>query len=302
MISLGAIGECMLEFREQAGSYRLGYGGDVFNTAVYAARLGIDAKFFSATGDDYFSRYLLAAWQQEGVAIDTVRIIPTLTPSLYIIKTDEAGERSFHYWRAASPFRQWLQPGDYVQNLKAMLASCQCVYFSGISLALLADADKELLLGLLKAYREAGGRVGFDPNYRPALWHSSDEAATWVDRAYSITDLAFPSCDDEALLRANRSQDQLLAHIAALGVGEIVMKDGVCGATVTAGGQSQTVTADRVATVIDTTAAGDSFNAGYLAVRLAGGDPVAAAKMGCKVAAKIIQHSGAIIPATVSLL
>ena len=301
MSTVGAIGECMLEFREQAGGYTLGYGGDVFNTAVYASRLGLDVKFFSATGDDNFSQYLVEAWEKEGVATDTVRIVSGLTPSLYIIKTDEAGERTFHYWREASPFTQWLRPGEYVQNLQGMLKSCGFIYYSGISLALLSIDDRGLLLRHLKTYREAGGLVGFDPNYRPRLWQYTDDAETWIDRAYAICDIAFPSYDDEAMLRADKSQDNLLAHIANLGVNEIVMKNGDCGAIVIFEGQIQPVTAYPVETVIDTTAAGDSFNGGYLSTRLKGGTAVASAELGCKVAAKVIQHRGAIIAANVKL-
>ncbi len=301
MISLGVIGECMLEFREKAGSYTLGYGGDVFNTAVYASRLGLDVTFFTATGDDRFSRYLVESWLKEGIATDTVRIIPDLTPSLYIIKTDETGERTFHYWREASPFIQWLLPGEYVQNLPGKLEGCQCVYFSGISLALLSDDDKALLLQILKSYRGAGGLVGFDPNYRPRLWQSSADAEAWIDRAYSISDIVFPSYDDEVLLRPERSKSNLIEHMISLGVKEVVMKDGAHGATVNIGGQSQSLTAVPVETVVDTTAAGDSFNGGYLSIRLKGGDAISSAEMGCKVAAKVIQHSGAIISDKVKL-
>ena len=51
-----------------------------------------------------------------------------------------------------------------------------------------------------------------------------------------------------------------------------------------------------VVPVMDTTAAGDSFNAGYLAARLSGVNMIDAAKKGQKLAAKVIQHKGAVIP------
>ncbi|MDA7718744.1 sugar kinase [Pseudomonadales bacterium] len=302
MSTLGVVGECMLEFRGQSGSYNLGYGGDVFNTAVYATRLGLDVKFFSATGDDNFSRYLMEAWKNEGVATETVRTISGLTPSLYIIKTDDAGERTFHYWREASPFKQWLSSGDYLQNLQSTMRSCEFIYYSGISLALLPDEGKEILLSQVKEYRKAGGQVGFDPNYRPRLWPCSAEAATWIDRAYANCDIAFPSLDDEVVLRGEQSQDNLFAHIGGLGAKEIVVKNGDCGATVKFNGELQSIAADLVDTVIDTTAAGDSFNGAYLSTRLNGGSPVASAKLGCKVAATVIQHRGAIISANVRLV
>ncbi len=291
----------MLEFRQQGDSYALGYGGDVFNTAVYSSRLGLDVKFFTATGDDHYSQYLLDAWKKEGVTTNTVRVLANQKPSLYIIETDDAGERTFYYWRETSPFIQWLVPGDYVENLPGQLASCQYIYFSGISLALLSGDDRALLLQLLSSYRNSGGQVGFDPNYRPRLWQSSSEAATWIDRAYEVSDIAFPSYDDEALLRTDSSQENLIKHIQNLGVDEIVMKNGPHGAIVNIGGDTLSIAGIRVDTVIDTTAAGDSFNSGYLATRLRGGDAVSAAEAGCRVAAQVIQHRGAVIPPDVQL-
>lgn len=301
--ALGVIGECMLEISQHGDSYTLGYGGDVFNTAVYASRFGIDVKFISAIGDDHYSQYLMDAWRNEGVGTETVRIISGLAPSLYIINTDETGERTFHYWRDSSPFKKLLVPGVYLEDLPDTLKSCQCIYFSGITLGLLSDSDRTLLLDLLKSYQGAGGTVAFDSNYRPRLWTSSEEAQVWIDRAYTISDIAFPSFDDEALLRADHSHDNLLERIQSFGVKEIILKDGAKGATLSIDGKIHSVVADSIeqASVIDTTAAGDSFNGAYLATRLKGSEAIASAEIGCKVAAKIIQHRGAIIPNHVTL-
>lgn len=297
MISLGVIGECMLEFSQHDDIYQLGYGGDVFNTAVYATRLGLDVSFFTATGDDHYSRYLVGAWNNEGVNTNTVRIIPGGTPGLYIIQTDDTGERSFHYWRDTTPFKQWLKPGSYLDTLPEQLAQHQCVYFSGISLALLEDADRTRLLELLADYRIQGGLVAFDPNYRPRLWQNHTEATTWIDKAYGISNMAFPSYDDEALLRGETSHDKLIQNISTLGVPEIVLKNGAGEVMIFSQGDSGKVPTEPVHPVVDTTAAGDAFNGGYLSTRLKGAEAIASAKKGCRTAAQVIQHRGAIIPA-----
>ena len=285
----------MLEFHQESGAYVQGYGGDVFNTAVYAVRCGLDVSFFTAAGDDHYSRYLLNAWADEGVSTDTVRIIPSAKPSLYIIDTDDRGERSFHYWREASPFKAWLTPGAYVQGLVGMLQRHRCLYFTGVTLALLEPADRQRLLKLLRDYREGGGLVAFDPNYRPSLWQSGAEASRWVDEAYTISDFAFPSYDDEAALRGEGSEE-MIARIAEMGVKELAVKRGASGITLVTSDYSLMVPGQVVDAVIDSTAAGDAFNAAYLAERLRDGDLTDAAVAGCKLAAKVIQHPGAIIP------
>jgi 2-dehydro-3-deoxygluconokinase len=293
---LGVIGECMLELRNSADQYKMGFGGDVFNTAVYAVREGLEVTFFSAVGDDHYSNYLLDCWQRERVSTATVRVIPSATPSLYIINTDDQGERSFYYWRDASPFKSWLAPGQYVDKLGDELQRCQCVYFSGITLALLSPEQRLLLFGLLKDIRANGRLVAFDPNYRPRLWQSAGDAMHWFDQAYALSDIAFPSIDDEVLLRGEQSSESIIDRLVNLGLREIVLKNGASGSTVVTPEQTIKIPATHVETVVDTTAAGDSFNGAYFSVRLKGGRVIDAAEAGCKLAAQVIQHSGAIVP------
>jgi 2-dehydro-3-deoxygluconokinase len=302
MKSLGFIGECMLELRQRDDHFIMGYGGDVFNAAVYATRTGANAFFISAIGDDHYSSYLLDAWQKEGVNVETVRVIPHASPALYIIETDDGGERSFSYWRDSSPFKSLLKPGNYLDTLSSTLAGLDCIYFSGISLAVLPEVDRETLLDILKSTRSSGKQVAFDPNYRPKLWASREEALKWIDLAYSVSDIALPSFDDEFELRGAKSKDHLINQLLELGPEEIVVKHGKLGAIVSMNNETTTHDADVVETVIDTTAAGDSFNGAYLAHRMAGVDACAAAKIGCRVAGTVIQHQGAIIPDSVSLL
>lgn len=299
--SLAAIGECMLELREVGNQFELGYGGDVFNTAVYAKRRGIDVAFYSATGDDHYSNYLMNAWRQEGLQTDHVRIISGKTPGLYIIKTDERGERSFHYWRDSTPFKNLLDPGDYLERLPSDLAGHDMVYFSGISLALFAPEIRTRLIEILKGYREQGGLVAFDPNYRPRLWESTTSAITWIDQAYSACDIALPSLDDEFALREQLDINALCAHLHGLGVSEVVIKNGREPTTISSQSGVETVQAMVVANIKDTTAAGDSFNGAYLAARLHNESCASATSAGSQVAATVIQHSGAVIPPHISL-
>ena len=79
------------------------------------------------------------------------------------------------------------------------------------------------------------------------------------------------------------------------GVAEIVLKMGPQGCLVVSSDTRELVAANKVA-VVDTTSAGDSFNAGYLAARLQGKSASAAARAGHRLASVVIQHRGAIIP------
>ena len=286
---LAAFGECMLEMRAQPdGAYRLAYGGDVFNTAVYARQLGLDVSFVSAVGDDHFSGWLLDAWAGHDLNLDGVRRISGATPALYVIRNDEHGERTFTYWRSASPFRRVLQEDRAATA--AFAFSHDVVVWSGITLALLPPDDRHWWLEQLAAYQAGGGVVAFDGNYRPVLWRSADEARAWLERAWGCADCALPSVDDELALHGDADPAAVIARVAACGAGEVVLKQGAQGCTV----GERHFALPRVETVLDATAAGDAFNAGYLAVRLAGGEVDAAVAEGQRVAAIVVRHEGAI--------
>ena len=87
-----------------------------------------------------------------------------------------------------------------------------------------------------------------------------------------------------------------MARLADAGVSEIVVKMGASGCRVRSGADSLAIECEPVANVVDTTAAGDSFNAAYLAARIRGRDVADSARLAHRLAATVIQHRGAIIP------
>ncbi len=286
---LAAIGECMLEMRADAsGSFRLSYGGDVFNTAVYARYLGMDVSFVSALGDDYYSDWLRERWQSHDLDCSCLRVLPGAAPALYIIRNDAAGERTFHYWRDASPFRRLLDDSGYCATLEAFLADHEAVYWSGITLALLPEDRRRWLLDLLAALRARGLRVAFDSNYRPRLWQSVDEARRWLEAAWAVADIALPSGDDERLLHGD---DDVTSRLQALGAPEVVLKLGSAGCVV----DHVSYALQTPVKVVDATAAGDSFNAAYLAARWRGSAQPEAVAAAQRLSAIVVQHPGALV-------
>ena len=114
---------------------------------------------------------------------------------------------------------------------------------------------------------------------------------------YQLTDLALPTVEDEQALFGDEDHAAVIERLQSWGVAEIVLKMGPRGCVVIAGDREELVPA-KEAQVVDTTSAGDSFNAGYLASRLRGESATAAAAAGHRLASVVIQHRGAIIPAS----
>ncbi len=291
-----AIGECMVELaRGDDGRFTLSYGGDTFNTSVYLARAGQHVRYATLLGDDPYSAGIRAIAADEMIDVTLMGTIAARMPGLYLIETTSKGERSFHYWRERAPARElFTRPhGDAV--IAAMLAAGS-VYFSGITLSLYDAAGHDALAAALKSAKAKGATIVMDGNYRPRGWPGTARARDVFSRFWTLADIALPTFDDEHALWGDATPAATIERLAALGVQEIVVKCGGDGAHVFANGRTDHVPCPAVVTAIDTTAAGDSFNAAYLAARNGGASATDAALSGHKLAAVVIQHRGAIVP------
>lgn len=304
-ISVAVIGECMLELTHagivSAGEARpmsLSYGGDTINTSIYLSRNDIAVSYITGLGDDIMSDWLLEEWTREGVDCSLVTRMSNSVPGMYMINVDENAERSFLYWRKGSPASRLFDDPDDAAKLFQTIAERDYVYLSGISLAILESQSRERLFGLLYKYRQQGGKIVFDGNYRANLWPSVDLAQQAYSRMYRMTDVALPTFEDEQELFGYESGIQVMKAIREHGASEAVVKMGGDGCLGLHDGVVSFVESE-VVTPVDTTAAGDSFNAGYLAARFKGESGVDSCSAGHKLASKVIQHRGAIIPAEI---
>jgi 2-dehydro-3-deoxygluconokinase len=295
------IGECMIELRHEAPDLlRLGFAGDVFNAAAYLARSApatlAMVEFVTVTGDDPYSTTMRATWRAHGVGDRLARTQAGGRPGLYLIRLDEAGERTFYHYRRESAARQLFGP-DQPESLDRAIASHELIYLSAITVSILAEPARARLLRVLAAARARGARVAFDSNYRPSGWPSPAAAAEAIDRVLRLTDIALPTFADEQAVFGDVSAAACVDRLRAAGVREMAVKLGADGCLVAAqDGAPVPVPAVPDVPVVDTTAAGDAFNGAYLAARLAGASPACAAQAGHLLAAEVIAAPGALLP------
>lgn len=300
--NIALIGECMLELTRQTAAQvgrslpmNLSYGGDTLNSAVYLARQGVAVDYVTALGDDPMSSWMVEHWRGEGVGCDLVDFQQNAVPGMYLVETDGQGERSFYYWRDSAPARRLFDDSAKADRLFAQLADHACLCLSGISLAIYSESSRQRLFAKLAEYRSTGGKVIFDSNYRPKLWPDEQLTRQSYEAMYRLTDIALPTIEDEQQVFGDADQNAVVERLQSWGVDEIALKMGPGGCLVVTGETQELVAAKKVA-VVDTTSAGDSFNAGYLAARLKGQCVSDAAKAGHRLASVVIQHQGAIIP------
>ena len=291
-----SIGECMVEIgpAQVPGLFRMGFAGDTFNTAWYLRRrLPRDwaVDYLTAVGTDAASASMVAFMEAAGIGTHHVARLTDATVGLYLIELKD-GERSFSYWRGQSAAKRLAEDEE---RLRAALAGADLAYISGITLAILAPPDRARLLAALADYRAKGGRVAFDPNLRPRLWTSTAAMTEAVTEAARHADIALPSFEDDAGAFGDADPEACARRYAALGAREVVVKNGAGRIAARVDGDLLTHDPVPAPEVVDTTAAGDSFNAGYLACRLKGGGGPEALAAGSALAARVVGGRGALL-------
>jgi len=296
-LRIACIGEAMVELSFPAGETgapEIGYSGDTLNTAIYLKRKiadWCDVAFLTALGTDRFSDQMVDFMIREALQTETISRLSDRLPGLYAIVTDSEGERSFNYWRDSSAARfmfETVEGPDF-----SRLAAFDVIYFSAISLAILPVKTRGAFLAWIEAARSRGDCVvAFDSNYRPGLWADVHEARHWTEKAWRVTDIALPSADDEMALFNDASPEAVLSRLAGYGLKVGVLKNGAAGPI-----SFQPVAdlpkfqpADKV---VDTTAAGDSFNGAFLAAIFSGKNLADAMISGHQCAARVVGFAGA---------
>lgn len=301
---VACIGECMIEVVDQGdGTARLGFGGDVFNTAAYLVRSARQSassyprvEFVTVTGDDDYSRQMRALWRRHGVRDDHAPALPGELPGLYLVRRDAAGERTLCHYRSASAARRLFGP-DQPAAIDDALAACDVLYFSAITLSIIPADARRRLAALLDAARARGGRVMFDSNYRASGWESPRQAREVIAAILPHVDVALPTLADDQQVFGDADAGACARRLRAAGVPEVVVKVGARGCLVVGEDGAVLVPAVENVAVVDTTAAGDAFNGAYIAARLDGAPPPEAAAAGNRLAAEIIGFPGALLPA-----
>jgi 2-dehydro-3-deoxygluconokinase len=290
------IGEAIVELARGAdGRFALASSGDTFNTAIYLARAGIATAFASALGDDPYSDAIVALAQAEGVDTDLIVRAPGRLPGLALVDVGSNG-RQIHTWREAAPACELFELPRWSRTAESLLGA-RLIYFSGITLSLYSNVGLGRFLAAVELARGNGAKVAFDGNFRPAAWRGdSTRTRTVFAEALKRVDIALPAYDDEAVLWGDPSPEATIERLQAFGVAEIVIKNGPNNALVAASGECDSVPVPEVVVPVDASAAGDGFNAGYLAARLSGRHPIQAATAAHHLAGEVIRHRGAIVP------
>ena len=164
-----------------------------------------------------------------------------------------------------------------------------------ISLAIF-DRDQQVkLLDLMQQAKQSGVITVFDSNYRANLWQDTQHAQDIIRQAWQHTCMALPSWQDEKNIFDYQSKEDCIKQLLQWGVTDIAMSCAQEPVILATQQSQQEIPITPITDIIDTTAAGDSFNAGYMMARILDEKPAKAVQYGINLASKVIQHHGALI-------
>ncbi|KNH10034.1 2-dehydro-3-deoxygluconate kinase [Candidatus Burkholderia brachyanthoides] len=286
-----ALGEAMVEFNQSKRdepNYLQGFGGDVSNFLIAAARQGAATGFVSAVGNDHFGQLLLDLWRAENVDTSTVSVDQDAPTGVYFVSHGENGHR-FDYLRAGSAASRYA-PSHLPLDA---IASAKVVHLSGISLAIGVSACDAALAAIDYAGKH-GVKVSFDTNLRLKLWPLARARAVMTE-AIRACDVCLPSWDDVTLLTGHEDKDAIVDVLLNLGPKVVALKLGREGAYI-ATPDERCVVPGRAVQAVDATGAGDCFGGAFIARIVASDDPFAAARYANAAAALSTQGFGAVAP------
>jgi sugar/nucleoside kinase (ribokinase family) len=252
-------------------------GGGSVNTATALAHMGLSASIFSKLGDDANGAFILSELARCGVETSGIRVSETDSTPFTFVGIHPDGERTFIHTPGAN-VTFTVSDLDLDSLYRADFLFYQDLFaIPGIDVpsgaTVLAEARRRGVVTLLDPC------WGFGPN-REVL-----------EGMLPHCDYFMPSADDMRAIYPDRTVDEIAEVLTGLVPGTVILKMGMQGCLVARGRERQSIPA-MPANVVDTTGAGDCWDAGFLAGLVHGEEPAKAARLGCACAAFGIEAVG----------
>ncbi len=288
-----SIGECMIELFaeepiESADTFTRSLAGDSFNICVAAQRLGTSTGYVTRLGDDPFADYLLGTFQSLGIDTSSVKRVDGFNAVHFVAQLPN-GDRDFVYYRSGSA-PSTLEPDDLDEEY---IASAKVLHCSGVAQAI-SESARQTVLRAAQIAKERGIKVSYDPNYRYQLWGPEDirEAASEL---LPYVDYLLPNVpDDSRALIDSEDPNQVVEHFRNMGVPVVAVTRGEHGALIGCDEGVFEIPAYRPEVTVDTTAAGDAFNGGFIHGLLNGMSIAEAGRVGTITAGLKLRGRGAL--------
>lgn len=262
MFDVTALGEVLIDFTpygvSEAGMalFEQNPGGAPANVLAAVSNLGQKPAFIGKVGDDMHGALLKDTLDRIGVDTSGMVVDPNYFTTLAFVSLKN-GERSFSFARKPGADTQLTSAEinlDVVRNTK--------IFHCG-SLSLTDEPARSATFFAVKEAKAAGAVISYDPNYRPLLWKSEEEAVEHMRSMIPYADIMKISDEETALLSGKSDPKEAAEVLLEQGVACVIVTLGKDGALLkTKQIEVQVKGKDRKP--VDTTGAGDSFWGGIL--------------------------------------
>ena len=191
-----AIGELLIDFMSCGSStqdnplFEASPGGAPGNVLAMLAKLGRKTAFIGKVGDDMFGHMLIDTLRSVGIAADNVLVDSSAGTTLAFVHNTPDGDREFSFFR--NPGADTLLRSQDL-NL-GQIKACRILHFGTLSLT--HQPSRDATIAAVTAAKDAGALISFDPNYRPLLWSSPDEAKRQFALGMSVCDVLKIAVDE----------------------------------------------------------------------------------------------------------
>lgn len=293
-INVCSIGEAMIEISNIKNSfYNQSFAGDTLNFCNYLDKKKLNAFFLSAIGKSEINQSLLDFVKSKNISTKYIKQINQFEVGLYLIKNKDNGEKQFFYWRDESAAKHYFNNIDFL-NLYKELKNFDYIYFSGITLSIIHISKLNNFIKLLKLLKSKKIKIVFDFNIRPSRWNKKN-LNIFLDSVLKFVDICFLSGEDMNYWKNKNNIKSYEQIVRKYKLKHSIFRKNAKFTYVFLNKTRYVFKNKLLKTVVDTSGAGDGFNAAYLSNFIVNNDPVLALKAGSSLGSKIVMKKGAIV-------
>ena len=251
---------------EEVEHFTRAMSGAEVNVSIGLSRLGHQVEYLTRLGDDPFGHYIEKSLKDNGIGTSLISYDDVYRTGIQLKNRTTDG---------SDPYAPYYRKGSAASHIsvaeidKIDLSDVELVHVTGIPPALSLSA-REATLRLMDRAKDAGIRVTFDPNLRPALWEDRETMCDVINRLSAKADIVLPGIGECEILAGLSKIDEIFAFYQEMGVDTVIVKDGSKGAHVKAGNECWMIGGFKVEKVVDTVGAGDGFAVGVISGLLEG--------------------------------
>ena len=256
-----ALGELLIDFTQNGLSeqgnplFEANPGGAPCNVLAMLQKLSHRTAFIGKVGSDGFGAQLRQTAKEAGIGVDHLLNDPTVHTTLAIVHTEPGGDRDFSFYR--DPGADMMLREEELP--RSLLESCRIFHFGTLSMT--HPGVRAATKTAVRIAKDAGALISFDPNLRPPLWTSLEEARTQMEWGMGVCDILKIS-DNEVEFFTGETDYPVGAKKLMEQFPGIRLLNVTCGANGSfsfCSGSQVYVPSFKLGGTIETTGAGDTF-------------------------------------------